>query len=183
MPHQRANIHPRKTQCLLLTFRLFIGGLFVWSAIGKAIDYRYFFLTARQFQLVPDQILPFFCWCVIGVECVCGAALCFGLNTRVQAMILGMLTLLFVVALSVAFSRGESFECGCFGPGDGERISLTTIGRDLLILAGCLLLSRDPIGRRPVDCLRPSGEEQMRQTEPRDRTLLRPREDDGSYFL
>ena len=151
MPHQCANTPPRQTQCLLMTFRLAIGGLFVWSAIAKGFDYRHFLLTTQQFQLVPDQILPLFCWCVIGVECVCGAALCFGLNTRMQAMILGLLTLLFVVALSVALSRGDSYECGCFGPGDGESISLTTIGRDLLILAGCLLLSRDPFGEKPVN--------------------------------
>ena len=45
-----------------------------------------------------------------------------------------------VAEFTAAMARGLDIHCGCFSAGGGHGVSLGLIARDVLLLAGCVLL-------------------------------------------
>jgi len=86
---------------------------------------------------------------VVGIEILCGIALITGVLDRPAAALTAILLLAFNAFLAQALLRGIDLRCGCFG-GD-EPASWWTVGRDLLMLAAALAVSRAP---KPGDAIR-----------------------------
>jgi uncharacterized membrane protein YphA (DoxX/SURF4 family) len=74
------------------------------------------------------------------LEIALGVLLLLGLGTRVAAILAGLFMIVFICAVSSAWVRGLSIDCGCFGGGGTVGSSgktwryLSEILRDLLFL-------------------------------------------------
>lgn len=109
-----------------------LGAAAVWLVAGatKALDLEHFHAQVDQYRLLPHVLEAPFAYSLPFVELLVGLYLALGLLTRVAAAAGCVLMLLFVVALTQAWIRGLSLDCGCFGTLAREHVGLLTILRD-----------------------------------------------------
>jgi len=153
------------SRAALLTFRSFavvaarlgLGGLFLYAGIIKGLDVRRFADDIANYHALPASLVPLAAATLPGIEVAVGLALIVGRYTRGAALVVSGLMLVFLGALLSAFARGIDLSCGCFG-GDATPADGTTVLRDVVLLAGGLLVARWFDGRWSLD--RRAGEPQ-----------------------
>jgi uncharacterized membrane protein YphA (DoxX/SURF4 family) len=127
--------------------RLAFGGLFLYAGILKAVDVTAFAGTVAAYRILPytgnyllAAILPY-------IEIVSGILLVANRRVRPAALLLGGLTVCFMLALGTVLLRGIEVDCGCFGAA-GQTSPTEALVRDagLLVLAAAVYFLR---GRAP----------------------------------
>ena len=114
--------------------RLTLGGvIFAAGALKVTTPYKSA-AAMRAYELLPISIANFFGYVFPWFEVGLGALLILGVATRLSAFFAGSLMILFILAISSAWARGLSIDCGCFGGGGqvapGETKYLQEIVRD-----------------------------------------------------
>lgn len=128
-------------QWIGLLARLVTGGVWIVAGALKLPDPASSIRAVRAYELLPESIVPTVGYALPVVEVVIGVCLVLGLLTRAMGVLSSLLFVAFIVGISVAWTRGLSIDCGCFG-GGGEIADATAkypweIARDV----GLLLLS------------------------------------------
>jgi uncharacterized membrane protein YphA (DoxX/SURF4 family) len=130
-----------------LIARLTFGGvIFVAGALKVTTPYKSA-AAMRAYELLPISVANFFGYVLPWLEVGVGALLILGVATRLSAFFAGSLMIVFIFAISSAWVRGLSIDCGCFGGGGqvapGETKYLQEIVRDFgLALLGVYLYRR-----------------------------------------
>jgi uncharacterized membrane protein YphA (DoxX/SURF4 family) len=100
-----------------LVARLALGGVLLVAGAIK-IPYPYKAAAAmRAYELLPNNLASFFGYILPWFEVGLGLLLILGVATRISGLLGGLLMLLFIAAISSAWARGLSIDCGCFGGG------------------------------------------------------------------
>ena len=124
----------------LLVLRLVLGAIFVYAAWIKLREpWMLFAMSVDAYKVLPQ-------WAVIAVartlpwlELALGLLLIAGRWLRVSTVFGSVLLSAFFGLMVRAYARGETIDCGCFGP--GEQISWVTLLRDGGLLAAALFLT------------------------------------------
>jgi len=136
--------------------RLFLAGVFLWAGWPKLLDSAGTVRSVRAFRLLPEALVPAFGYALPVVELALAVLLLAGLFTRVAALVTAGLMVMFLFGITMAWSRGMSIECGCFGNA-GTLVTdpvpgyVRDILRDLGFLVVALALARWPRGRLSAD--------------------------------
>ena len=128
----------RFDRILFQVCRLTLGGIFLYAGLIKAWDvvafagsvanYQIPFLSYHLNYLVAAS-LPY-------VEMAAGLLLLINRQVRPAALLLGVLDIIFMVALVSVLIRGLDIDCGCFRPGsEGHTTAQAALLRDVGILA------------------------------------------------
>jgi uncharacterized membrane protein YphA (DoxX/SURF4 family) len=138
---------------LSLLARLALGVVLLIAGGLKVADPNQAITAVTAYRILPEDVatlvgygLPFF-------EVMLGLLLLVGLATRAAAATSGVLMVVFIVAVSSAWARGLSIDCGCFG-GGGQTADpqyLPEILRDLLFLGLASWLVVFPSSRWALD--------------------------------
>lgn len=132
---------------LALTIRTILGGLFIYAGWLKIADPVLFAGSVAAYKILP----PFGNYLVAAtlpwVEFLCGLLLILGVRTRASATIVLLMNLVFTVALASAIIRGLDIDCGCFRQGGPKTTPWSALLRDLLLVAGTMVLLRLDTGR------------------------------------
>ncbi len=122
---------------VLLSIRIVVGGVFIVFGVAKALESQAEFMTAiAQYEMVPSQLLPAFALLLTIAEIAFGICFLLGLWTKQSIIGLGILLVMFMVAVVQAMARGLTLDgCGC----SGSVISLGDTLQDVLIRDGVLL--------------------------------------------
>jgi uncharacterized membrane protein YphA (DoxX/SURF4 family) len=133
--------------------RLGLGGVMLSAGGLKVADPNAAISAVTAYRLLPSELativgygLPFF-------EIMLGLLLVVGLAVRATAATTGILLLVFIAAVSSAWARGLSIDCGCFG-GGGQTDNpqyLQEIVRDLSFLVLATWLVVYPASRFALD--------------------------------
>ena len=67
------------------------------------------------------------------------ACIVIGIFVRGSALLIGVMLVVFIIALSSALVRGLDISCGCFTLEGGRKIAVTTLVEDILLLAGAAI--------------------------------------------
>ena len=138
-----------------LVARLALGGvLFVAGAIK--IPYPYKAAAAmRAYELLPNSLASFFGYILPWFEVGLGLLLILGVASRLSGLIGALLMILFIAAISSAWARGLTIDCGCFGGGGqvaaGETKYLKEIIRDIGLAIAGFYLYFQPYSRFALD--------------------------------
>jgi len=113
--------------------------------------------------VLPISVANFFGIALPWFEVGLGVLLILGIAVRLSAALGGALMVLFIAAISQAWARGLSIDCGCFGGGGtvapGQTKYLSEILRDTGLALLALYLIRYPLTRFAVEKLtKPEGE-------------------------
>lgn len=100
-----------------LIARLALGGVLIVAGAIK-IPYPYKAAAAmRAYELLPHSLASFFGHILPWFEVGLGLLLILGVATRISGLVGALLMLLFIGAISSAWARGLTIDCGCFGGG------------------------------------------------------------------
>jgi putative oxidoreductase len=74
------------------------------------------------------------------LELICGVLIIVGLLLRGSAVIIGLMLLIFIVALSSALVRGLDISCGCFSVSDEHGVAVDLLVRDIFLLVAAAIV-------------------------------------------
>ena len=124
---------------LVWLVRLGLGGIFIYAAWIKLKEpWLLFAMSIDAYHVLPQwgvmavaRTLPWF-------ELLLGLVLVTGRLPRISSVAASALLALFFGLMVRAYAKGDTIDCGCFGP--GEAISPLTLLRDGSLLLGGLFL-------------------------------------------
>jgi uncharacterized membrane protein YphA (DoxX/SURF4 family) len=112
-------------------------------------------MAVRAYELLPVSLANFLGYALPWVEIGVGLLLITGAAVRISGLIGAITMLAFIIAISQAWARGLSIDCGCFGGGgaiDPEDTKyLSEIIRDLGLFILGIYLYYYPKGRFSLD--------------------------------
>ena len=140
---------------LTLIARLILGGVLLVAGALKIGNLQKSAMAVRAYELLPVSLANLLGYALPWVEIGVGLLLITGAAVRISGLIGAFTMLAFIIAISQAWARGLSIDCGCFGGGgaiDPEDTKyLTEIIRDLGLLILGIYLYFYPKGRFSLD--------------------------------
>ena len=116
---------------IALILRLYIGGLFIYASMYKINYTGEFAETIAGYQIVPYWAVNISAVVLPWVELISGVLLVAGIRARSSAVIIGLLLIMFAIAMFINLMRGAPISCGCFDA-IGTKISWWTLARDII---------------------------------------------------
>lgn len=140
-----------------LLSRLVLGGVLFAAGWLKIFTPAKSAMAVRAYEVLPIGLANFVGIALPWLEVGFGALLIIGVAVRLSAIVGRGLMLLFIAAISQAWARGLSIDCGCFGGGGavdpGQTKYLSEILRDTGLALLALYLIRYPLTRFAVEKL------------------------------
>jgi len=116
---------------LALILRLCIGGIFIYASMYKINYPGEFAETIAGYQIVPYWAVNISAVVLPWVELISGVLLITGIRARSAAVTIGLLLIMFAIAMFINLMRDAPISCGCFHA-IGEKISWWTLVRDII---------------------------------------------------
>jgi uncharacterized membrane protein YphA (DoxX/SURF4 family) len=125
-----------KSPFLALAFRLFLGGIFLYAGISKALDPSGFAQTIHNYRILPGWLINPTAILLPWVELIVGVSLLLGIWLPGGSLLASSLLAVFSTALVMNISRGLNIDCGCFSTTAARSgNSLWYLVRDLTLLS------------------------------------------------
>ena len=126
----------------LTTVRLLVAATFLYAGFAKAASPAAFSLDILNYRLLPPDASLLTGIYLPWLEICVGLAI-LGRKLYMGALaIAGILLAVFIAALGSAAIRGLDISCGCFGAHGTAGTYRADIARDILLVAGVVVLSR-----------------------------------------
>ena len=138
-----------------LLARLTLGGVLFAAGWLKIFTPAKSQMAVRAYEVLPIPLANFLGIFLSWFEVGLGVLLILGIAVRLSAFFGGALMVVFIAAISQAWARGLSIDCGCFGGGGtvdpSETKYLSEILRDAGLALLALYLFRYPLTRFAVE--------------------------------
>ncbi len=154
MPRRFTTLQP----WLSTAARVFLAVVFFAAGWPKFTDRAGTVRSVRAFKLVPEAIVHPFAYALPTIELLLALALLLGLLTRFASVAIAGLLLMFMFGIVMAWSRGLSLDCGCFGHTGATVVDavpgyIKDLFRDTGFLLAAVFLVRWPVSRFSLDGL------------------------------
>jgi len=127
---------------LSLTFRLFVGVVFVYASLYKIAEPELFARSITYYKAMPVSLVNLMAVIMPWLELITGILLILGVFSRSNALVIAIMLLIFIFAITQALLRDIDISCGCFRPEGEERVGLGLLGRDIIWFFMCLHIMR-----------------------------------------
>jgi uncharacterized membrane protein YphA (DoxX/SURF4 family) len=155
--------------------RLVVGVVWIIAGALKLGDLEASTRAVRNFQVLPETIVPFVGHLLPLLEITVGTLLVVGFAIPLTATVSALMQLAFIIGISQAWARGFQLDCGCFGGGGGTTGNAAKgyaldIARDTGLFVLSVLLVLLPMTRLALDALiwLPKESNDGEQEEPQD---------------
>lgn len=127
---------------LQIAFRLIVGGVFIYSSIGKLLSPDEFAKIIHNYDLLPLFLVNILAIALPYVQFIAGVLLIVGVYKKGNSAIFIGLIFIFLFALIQAYARGLDINCGCFSldTSSSNNDILMRIFQDLLLLIPALVI-------------------------------------------
>ena len=140
---------------LTLLSRLILGGVLFAAGALKIGNLQKSAMAVRAYEMLPVELANFLGYALPWIEIGIGLLLIVGASVKICGLLGAFTMLAFIIAISQAWARGLSIDCGCFGGGgtiDPEETKyLSEIIRDIGLLAMGVFLYYFPKGKLSLD--------------------------------
>ncbi len=121
---------------LAVVGRLVVAGVFVWAGVQKARSPQLFALDLEAYRLLPAAVILPIAYYLPWLEIATGLSLLVPALRRAAIGLAIVLLVIFTLMLSIAWMRGLSINCGCFGAAGGAATDFAlAIARNLGLIA------------------------------------------------
>lgn len=127
------------TPWITLAARLLLGTVLLLAGYLKAKSPAEAQMAVRAYKLLPVGLANIFGLALPWFEIGAGILLIVGITVRYAAIFGGLLMLLFIGAISQAWARGLTIDCGCFGGGGQVAAGHTKYWQEILRDSGLAL--------------------------------------------
>jgi uncharacterized membrane protein YphA (DoxX/SURF4 family) len=136
---------------VVLICRLFLGIIFLLSAIGKLMDLQGSVDAVYSFNVFPLGFAHFAGLVVPFIELLMSLALLFGVLTRLAALGASIMSVaFFLVKAHVLLIQGRQIDCGCFGALMSTMASVTIYMDIPMLLMGLVIMAAPAVARHWV---------------------------------
>lgn len=125
---------------LILAIRLILGVTFIWASIDKIANPGGFAVSIYNYRMLPHETINLMAIVMPWLELVTGVLIITGILMRGSAFWIGVMLLVFIVALSSALARGLDISCGCFSVEGGHGVDIGLLIRDILMFLGAVIV-------------------------------------------
>jgi uncharacterized membrane protein YphA (DoxX/SURF4 family) len=140
---------------LTLIARLILGGVLITAGALKIGNLQKSAMAVRAYEILPVQLANLLGYTLPWVEIGVGLLLITGAAVKISGLIGAITMLTFIIAISQAWARGLSIDCGCFGGGGAinpeDTRYISEIIRDLGLFLLGIYLYFYPKGRFGLD--------------------------------
>jgi uncharacterized membrane protein YphA (DoxX/SURF4 family) len=140
---------------LTLLARLILGGVLIAAGALKVGNLQKSAMAVRAYEMLPIWMANLLGYALPWIEIGIGLLLVLGVLVKINGLLGALSMLAFIIAISQAWARGLSIDCGCFGGGgtiDPEETKyLSEIIRDIGLLSLGVFLYFFPKGRFALD--------------------------------
>lgn len=140
---------------ITLLARLILGGVLLVAGALKVGNLQKSAMAVRAYELLPTAVANFLGYVLPWLEIGLGLLLILGVAVSISGLFGAIIMLAFIIAISQAWARGLSIDCGCFGGGGPidpkETKYLSEIIRDIGLLGVGIFLYYFPKGRFGLD--------------------------------
>lgn len=133
MDGKRQDIQLKNSRTIFL-LRLFVGGVFIYASIDKIAHPGQFAHAIENYRILPYFLVNIFAIILPWVELVAGLLLISGVWSGASALVISGLLVIFIIAIMAGLVRGLDISCGCFTTTGGQKIGLTLIIKDAILL-------------------------------------------------
>jgi uncharacterized membrane protein YphA (DoxX/SURF4 family) len=128
--------------------RLVLALVFVYAGAVKMQDVVVFAGHVAAYQILPYAMNYMVAATLPYVEFLAGILLLLNARIRPALVVVGGMTLIFMVALTSVWLRGLEIDCGCFDPGGGQEVTagvalMRDVGLMILVVLTWWLRSRE----------------------------------------
>ncbi len=123
---------------LALACRLGVGATLIYASLDKLEHPAAFAQVIYNYHLLPMAALHVMALLMPMAELVIGLALILGWQRRGASLLAALLTVVFIIAIASALSRGLDISCGCFNTNNGHAVGMSLLYRDIMLLVACL---------------------------------------------
>ena len=138
-----------------LVSRLILGGVLLAAGLLKVTHPAKSAMAVRAYEVLPIPVANFLGYSLPWIEVGISLLLILGVAVKHAAIFGGFLMFLFIAAISQAWARGLTIDCGCFGGGGqvakGETKYLEEILRDTGLVILAIYLVMYPRGKFSLD--------------------------------
>ena len=125
----------RKNDNFFFIIKLLIAGIFLFAGISKLINPLAFVDSIDNYRLLPYLFVTFFAIVLPWVEILGAVFILIGKWNKGAALILVMLSFVFLIAVGSALFRGLDISCGCFIAGENAtKIGITKLIENIFLL-------------------------------------------------
>lgn len=140
----------RMPPSVLLLARLLLASAFIYAGATKVGDPVRFAADISNYHLVPWAVGVRFAFYLPWLEICGGIALFIFALRKGASLILGALTVVFIVASAIAKARGLDISCGCFGHVARNLPFAGHLALDVLLLALVAIVARADHSQRAL---------------------------------
>ncbi len=119
---------------VIFLLRLFVGGVFIYASIDKIAHPGQFAHAIENYRILPWFLINIFAIILPWIELVSGVLLIAGVWLNGSAITISALLLIFIIAITAGLLRGLDISCGCFNTTGGQKIGLSLIIKDVVLL-------------------------------------------------
>ncbi|TCP55458.1 methylamine utilization protein MauE [Tumebacillus sp. BK434] len=125
---------------VILALQLVLAAIFLWSAVSKFMDIFTFGEILRSYKLLPAALIKPLAILLPIAEFFVGVGLL--IRPAVNYAAWGVIALSLAFMIGLIFNYGEvlPYGCGCFGPEEAAAVGIWDVGKDVLFIAGAVLL-------------------------------------------
>ncbi|MFC1565360.1 DoxX family protein [Candidatus Neomarinimicrobiota bacterium] len=128
---------------VILTARMLIGGILIYSSFEKFIDPSGFADAINNYHIIPFGLENSFAIILPWIELIIGICLILGVFIDGAAVIVIIIMVVFIIAITYAIISGYNIECGC-GLKPGEMVGIQKIIEDSTYLILALIILKRP---------------------------------------
>lgn len=99
---------------LTVRAQVLLGAVFAAAALPKIADPPSFAHMIHNYRILPGALLNLSALVLPWLELLCGLCLILGLWRRTATALVGLLLVVFMVAIAINLARGNPIDCGCF---------------------------------------------------------------------
>jgi len=99
---------------LTVRVQIALGAIFVAAALPKIADPPSFAHMIYNYRILPGALINLSALVMPWVELLAGLCLILGVWTRSARWIVGLMLVVFMIAISINLFRGNAIDCGCF---------------------------------------------------------------------
>lgn len=125
--------------------RVFIGGYFLYAALPKISEPLAFATSIGHYGLMPYWMVNAYALIIPWLELLVGGCLVVGYRVRTNAVLAGIMLVMFTFAVTWAVVCGLQIDCGCFGADNSETVSWEKVAKNCAFIAMCGYLWWKPV--------------------------------------
>lgn len=119
--------------------QIILGSVFIYASIGKILHPNSFADSISNYKILPVFLINLAAIILPYIEFIFGVTLILSVRTKISAIILSLLLLIFISAILSTIIRGLNIDCGCFAKSINETETYNVdlwiiILRDILLL-------------------------------------------------